>query len=396
TGRSSNPVYMDFFVKYSKNTSKAKLAGYEYDLRYQKSYFKLEKPESMVKTMNGGYNIFTRLVSRFIVNNIAVLLAYPGSNNIFKSAHGSIILEAHLHRKKRFNFQEFVIEVSKEIRLSCFYYSYQKGIKASKIIVYFTGNGEYAEYSPKPDELLGFGHDLIMFNRPGYGMSTGKPIPLNEMNSVKAIMEFVVNNLGYNQKSVILYGWSIGGFSASIASHLYPDVYGIIVDASFDSITEMAKKLFPDLLHPIIECACGKYFPVSPILYFFPPSLIPSNFVVVIRTEDRIMGDPTSENSTELLKTSRTSILALKMIAIKYKDQLKSSQDHMYLKETLTDEAKFLRRTLSRNPNQLDLYVQRHVMMAKVQHDTSLGQKFSSLILEKIEENGKYSSRFNL
>lgn len=47
------------------------------------------------------------------------------------------------------------------------------------------------------------------------------------------VMQFAINKLGFLPENILLFGWSIGGYSSLWASTQYPDVKGV-VSAIFD------------------------------------------------------------------------------------------------------------------------------------------------------------------
>ena len=63
-------------------------------------------------------------------------------------------------------------------------------------------------------------------------------------------MQFAIHHLGFRPDQIILHGWSIGGFTASCLAMNYPDVKGVIIDASFDQLLPLAVPRMPQLLEP--------------------------------------------------------------------------------------------------------------------------------------------------
>lgn len=42
------------------------------------------------------------------------------------------------------------------------------------------------------------------------------------------VMQFAVSKLGFHFSDIVIYAWSIGGFSASWAAMNYPDIKGLV------------------------------------------------------------------------------------------------------------------------------------------------------------------------
>lgn len=61
-----------------------------------------------------------------------------------------------------------------------------------------------------------------------YILLQGKPFPDQDQNAMDAVMQFAINKLGFLPENIILFGWSIGGYSSLWASTQYPDVKGVV------------------------------------------------------------------------------------------------------------------------------------------------------------------------
>ena len=95
---------------------------------------------------------------------------------------------------------------------------------------------------------LSAGYSVLGWNHPGFGGSTGLPYPQNDINAMDVVIKFAVERLGFSLDQIILFGWSIGGFPASWAAMEYPDIKGIILDASFDDVLPLAEAKMPPLI----------------------------------------------------------------------------------------------------------------------------------------------------
>lgn len=54
------------------------------------------------------------------------------------------------------------------------------------------------------------------------------PYPEQEQNAMDIIMQFAIIKLGFPLDSIVLFGWSIGGYTASWAAMMYPDVRAVV------------------------------------------------------------------------------------------------------------------------------------------------------------------------
>ena len=56
----------------------------------------------------------------------------------------------------------------------------------------------------------------------------GVPFPDAEQNAIDAVMQYAIYGLGFQPDNIILFAWSIGGYSASWAAMNYPDVKHVV------------------------------------------------------------------------------------------------------------------------------------------------------------------------
>lgn len=56
----------------------------------------------------------------------------------------------------------------------------------------------------------------------------GTPFPRQEQNAIDAVMQYAINELDFDIENIILFGWSIGGYTATWAAVNYPDVKGLV------------------------------------------------------------------------------------------------------------------------------------------------------------------------
>lgn len=90
------------------------------------------------------------------------------------------------------------------------------------------------------------GYSVLGWNHPGFAGSTGVPFPQNEANAMDVVVQFAIHRLGFQPQDIVIYAWSIGGFTATWAAMSYPDISAVILDASFDDLVPLALKVMPD------------------------------------------------------------------------------------------------------------------------------------------------------
>ena len=127
----------------------------------------------------------------------------------------------------------FWIEAGDGSRLACYYLQVDP---AAKTVVYFHGNGEVvADYLPEfPAWIARAGHNVVLAEYRGYGMSTGQPTLVSMLDDVTAI----VQHLGVPEQRIVLFGRSIGSLHAVHGAYKHPQIGGLILESGISDLTE--------------------------------------------------------------------------------------------------------------------------------------------------------------
>ncbi|VFV33281.1 abhydrolase domain-containing [Lynx pardinus] len=89
------------------------------------------------------------------------------------------------------------------------------------------------------------GYSVLGWNHPGFGGSTGAPFPQHDANAVDVVVKYALHRLRFPPAHVVVYGWSIGGFTATWATMTYPELGALVLDATFDDLVPLALKVMP-------------------------------------------------------------------------------------------------------------------------------------------------------
>lgn len=100
---------------------------------------------------------------------------------------------------------------------------------------------------------------VLGFNHPGFGGSSGEPFPSQDQNTVDAVMQFAIESLGFSPENILLFGWSIGGYSSLWLASQYPNIKGVVLDATFDDLLYLALPRMPESLSSIVRIAIRDY-----------------------------------------------------------------------------------------------------------------------------------------
>nr|XP_008529505.1 PREDICTED: abhydrolase domain-containing protein 16B [Equus przewalskii] len=67
----------------------------------------------------------------------------------------------------------------------------------------------------------------------------------HDANAVDVVVKYALHRLHFPPAHVVVYGWSIGGFTATWATMTYPELGALVLDATFDDLVPLALKVMP-------------------------------------------------------------------------------------------------------------------------------------------------------
>lgn len=132
-----------------------------------------------------------------------------------------------------------------------------------------------------------------------------------------AVILYAINKLNFPVQDIILFGWSIGGYSTVYGSVRFPNVKGIVLDASFDDIVPLALPRMPQSISSVVEFAVRKYvnLNISELLKQFHGPVH-----IVRRTEDEVIAEDMK------ISSNRGNYLLLKLLSHRFPNIFKTSQ----------------------------------------------------------------------
>jgi len=66
-------------------------------------------------------------------------------------------------------------------------------------------------------------HDIAIFHN-----LQGMPFPDQEREAIDVVVKYAVTKLGFELNNIMMFAWSIGGYSASYAAMMYPDIKAVV------------------------------------------------------------------------------------------------------------------------------------------------------------------------
>uniref|UniRef100_A0AC34F3W7 Peptidase S9 prolyl oligopeptidase catalytic domain-containing protein n=1 Tax=Panagrolaimus sp. ES5 TaxID=591445 RepID=A0AC34F3W7_9BILA len=139
----------------------------------------------------------------------------------------------------------FVIQNSFKHLIAGFIAKPHKRIDAKLWIIYSHPNGsdlsDLMTLMPSPVQIADYlGANIIAYDYPGYGISTGKPSEKTFYATIEAIIEYVTVTLEVPLESIVLWGYSIGTV-CSVHAAMNHSVAGVFLFAPVASIMRTLK-----------------------------------------------------------------------------------------------------------------------------------------------------------
>ena len=144
-----------------------------------------------------------------------------------------------------------------------------------KVILYLHGKGKNISANAKhANRLMRMGFSVLVIDYRGYGKSDGSyPTESTVYTDAQTAWDYLIEK-GFKPSQIMLYGHSLGGAIAIDLAVKHPDAMGMIVDASFTSMSEMASldpkyRIFPIdfLIHQRFDSIAKVRSLVVPVLY---------------------------------------------------------------------------------------------------------------------------------
>lgn len=313
-------------------------------------------------------NLPCKLAAYCAIHTFGIRMIYPGYIKILQNYLNSFLIEGRANLVEKHNGVRYKVKTVDYNDIdSIFVDNRQNGsINGNTLVICSEGNAAYYEIGIMSTPLS-LKYSVLGWNHPGFACSTGAPYPEQDKNAIDAVVQLAIHRLGFAVEDIILYGWSIGGVSALWASNLYPDVKGVILDATFDDLLYLAQSRMPESLSGIVRLGIREYCNLNNVEsiqnYNGPISLIR-------RTEDEIISE---DNRIE---TNRGNYLVLTLLKYRYPLIFKTSQ--------LTRMKKLLSRPV--DPKSFSLTNDDLCMSRLITYASDQGKSFPMLIGEDYTE----------
>jgi len=133
-----------------------------------------------------------------------------------------------------------------------------KNTNGETLVICCEGNAGFYEIGIMSTPVT-CGYSVLGWNHPGFYGSTGTPYPDQETKAVDAVMQFAINKLGFKVENIVVSGWSIGGYSSTWLAMNYPEIKGLVLDATFDDLLPLAVPRMPASMSGLVTRAVKTY-----------------------------------------------------------------------------------------------------------------------------------------
>lgn len=125
---------------------------------------------------------------------------------------------------------------------------------------------------------------------------------ISEINSIDAVMRYAIEELHFLVDDIVVFAWSIGGYSACWTAVNYQEIRGLVLDAVFDDVLPLAQRQMPGFASKFVEKTIRYYLDLNNIQLL---KLYNGPFYLIRRTQDEIIslvpGQVTTNRGNELL-----------------------------------------------------------------------------------------------
>uniref|UniRef100_A0A671YTD9 Abhydrolase domain containing 16A, phospholipase n=1 Tax=Sparus aurata TaxID=8175 RepID=A0A671YTD9_SPAAU len=247
-----------------------------------------------------------------ITHSFGRRMLYPGSVGLLQKAMRPMLQQGQARLIEEFDGQRNKLVACDGNEIDTMFVDRRRdgGQNGQTLVICCEGNAGFYEVGCMNTPLEG-GYSVLGWNHPGFGGSTGVPFPQNEANAMDVVIQFAIHKLGFKISDIVVYAWSIGGFTASWAVMSYPEIQSIVLDASFDDLLPLALKVMPDSWRPLVQHTVRQYMNLNnaeQLLKYQGPVLL------IRRTRDEII----TTTGPEDVMSNRGNDLLLKLLQFRY------------------------------------------------------------------------------
>ncbi|CAF0885400.1 unnamed protein product [Adineta ricciae] len=311
-GRYVNPSYklfIDEFYRVKTNTSKDArqhlLAKFDFSLsHWQPDYvidtsavrkipmISITKDELLNRTeptlLERIFHYPTLFLGYICVNVFGRRLMFPGSLQLLRQMMERPLLDGRTNLIVQHRAKRYVIRTADGNNIDTIFVDRRQSNQTNNgrtLVVTCEGNAGFYEMGCMGTPI-DRGYSVLGWNRPGFGESSGYPGALSEINSIDAVMRYAIEELHFLVDDIVIFAWSIGGYSACWTAVSYQDIRGLVLDAVFDDVLPLAQRQMPAFASKFVEKTIRYYLDLNNVQLL---KLFNGPFYLIRRTQDEII-----------------------------------------------------------------------------------------------------------
>ncbi|KPM03997.1 abhydrolase domain-containing protein 16A-like protein [Sarcoptes scabiei] len=289
------------------------------DFRWHQGRYCYDRPaqllslkETSEESLNEGPVM--SLVSYLMAISVGRLLLYPGSIGILQTVLKNNLITGRHFLIENYNANRYKLMARDNNCIDVIFIDKRdlnrQQHRGNTLVITCEGNAGFYEIGSITTPL-NLNYSVIGWNHPGFAGSSGKPYPQNEINAMEVVINFAVSHLDFKLEDIIIFAWSIGGFPAAWAASHYPELKGIIMDASFDDVLPLARSQMMPFMRPIVDATIRNYFNLNISSYL-------NRYNGPIRFIRRLRDEIIPLDPTQPLLTNRGNYLLKKLLKSRF------------------------------------------------------------------------------
>lgn len=182
-------------------------------------------------------------------------MMYPGAVQLLQAAVAPMLLQGRARLIEEYNAVRHKLFTRDGNEIDSVFVDRRKVSSATHgntLVICCEGNAGFYEYGIATTPLEA-GFSVLGWNHPGFAGSTGVPLPPQEKNAMDVVMQFAIHRLGFAPENIVVFAWSIGAYCATWGAMNYPNIKGLILDATFDDVLPLAASKMPQSWEPIVK-----------------------------------------------------------------------------------------------------------------------------------------------
>ncbi|CAH1271079.1 ABHD16A [Branchiostoma lanceolatum] len=330
-GRWANPDYCTFIAiltaarQVFSAENKVRLARYDFDfwawpVNYSWTQMAIRdvpmkrlQPRSKARGVAAKvWGLPCDVASYLMVHTFGRRMIYPGTVGLLQKAMAPMLQEGRKKLVEKYDGEraKLLAQDGNEIDTMFVDRRSMGEEKGRKLVITSEGNAGFYEVGCMCTPLDA-GYSVLGWNHPGFGGSTGIPMPENEGNAIDVVMQYAIHQLGFSPENIVIFAWSIGGYPASFAAMNHPTTSGVILDATFDDLLPLAISRMPESLRGMVIRSVNTYFNLDIAAQL---NRYPGPVMLVRRTRDEMI----TTTDPDAIESNRGNDLLVKLLQFRY------------------------------------------------------------------------------